>query len=141
MCETFDLSRSGYYAWLCKRLDDKALSELIKTIHEESRGEYGSPKIHQELRRRGTHCGRKRVVRLMRKDSLKAKTFRKIKATTNSKHSLPVAANLLNREFTPTEPNRAWPAEITYIWTSEGWLYLAAVIDPKLSGRRGMVDV
>lgn len=105
------------------------LSELIKTIHKESNGEYGSPKIHGELRRRGTRCGRKRVARLMRKDGLKAKTIRKFKATTNSNHNLPVAENLLDRDFQPSEPNKAWAADITYIWTNEGWLYLAVVID------------
>lgn len=128
------VSRSGYYAWLRRpesqrKTEDKALSEQIKEIHKESKGEYGSPKVHQELRRRGTRCGRKRVARLMRKDGLKAKTIRKFKATTNSNHSLPVADNLLNRDFSPAAPNKAWVADITYIWTSEGWLYLAVVID------------
>ena len=145
MCEAFGVSRSGYYAWLRRpesqrNADDKALSELIKTIHEESRGEYGSPKIHEELRRRGTRCGRKRVVRLMRKDGLKAKTIRRFKATTNSKHNMPVAENLLNRDFTPTEPNKAWSADITYIWTNEGWLYLAAVIDHLRRDLAGLQD-
>jgi putative transposase len=134
MCRIFNVSRSGYYAWLRRprshrKTEDDALSQLIKEIHEESNREYGSPKIHQELRRRGKRCGRKRVARLMRKDGLKAKTIRKFKATTNSDHSLPVAANLLNRDFSPAEPNKAWVADITYIWTNEGWLYLAIVID------------
>jgi putative transposase len=134
MCRVFKVSRSGYYAWLRgpesqRKAEDKALSEMIKEIHAESRAEYGSPKIHQELRRRGTRCGWKRVARLMRKDGLKAKTIRKFKATTNSNHSLSVAANLLNRDFSPAEPNKAWVADITYIWTNEGWLYLAIVID------------
>ena len=105
------------------------LSKVIAEIHEESKKRYGSPKIHGELRRRGIRCGRKRVARLMRKDGLKAKTVRKFKATTNSNHSLPVAANLLDRDFSPAEPNRAWAADITYIWTNEGWLYLAVIID------------
>jgi len=134
MCRTFSVSRSGYYTWLRRpesqrKTADKALAKVIKEIHEESSREYGSPKIHQELLRRGTRCGRKRVARLMRKDGLRAKTIRKFKATTNSAHSLPVAANLLNRDFTPTGPNKAWVADITYIWTDEGWLYLAIVID------------
>jgi len=134
MCRIFSVSRSGYYGWLRRpesqrKAEDKVLSKAIKEIHEESSGEYGSPKIHQELRRRGTRCGRKRVARLMRKDGLRAKTIRKFKATTNSNHSLPVAANLLNRDFSPTQPNKAWAADITYIWTSEGWLYLAIVMD------------
>jgi len=134
MCRVFKVSRSGYYAWLRRpesprKTEDKALSEMIKEIHKESGGEYGSPKVHEELRRRGTRCGRKRVARLMRKDGLRAKTVRKFKATTNSDHSLPVAENLLNRDFSPAEPNRAWVADITYVWTNEGWLYLAIVID------------
>lgn len=134
MCEVLKVSKSGYYAWLRRpeskrKAEDKALSEVIKEIHKDSKGEYGSPKIHEELRRRGTRCGRKRVARLMRKDGLKAKTIRKFKATTNSDHNLPVAENLLNRDFTPDAPNKAWVADITYIWTNEGWLYLAVVID------------
>ena len=134
MCDALDVSRSGYYAWLRRpeskrKAEDKTLSEAIKEIHKDSNGEYGSPKIHQELRRRGTRCGRKRVARLMRKDGLKAKTIRKFKATTNSDHNLPVAENLLNRNFSPPAPNKAWVADITYIWTNEGWLYLAIVID------------
>lgn len=134
MCELLCVSRTGYYAWLRRpesqrKSEDEALSKLIKEIHEESNGEYGSPKIHRELRRRGTQCGRKRVARLMKKDGLKAKTVRKFKATTNSDHNLPVAENLLNRDFTPAEPNRSWAADITYVWTKEGWLYLAVVID------------
>ena len=134
MCDVLDVSRSGYYAWLRRpeskrKAEDKALSEVIKEIHKDSNGEYGSPKVHQELRRRGTRCGHNRVARLMREDGLRAKTIRKFKATTNSKHNLPVAENLLNRDFSPTQPNRAWVADITYIWTNEGWLYLAIVID------------
>ena len=134
MCRVFNVSRSGYYTWRLRperkrKTEDKRLSKLIKEIHEESNREYGSPKIHQELRRCGTRCGRKRVARLMRTDGLKAKTIRKFKATTNSDHSLPVAPNLLNRDFSPADPNRVWVADITYIWTNEGWLYLAIVID------------
>jgi len=124
MCRLFNVSRSGYYAWLRRpkshrKTEDDALSQLIKEIHEESNREYGSPKIHQELRRRGKRCGRKRVARLMRKDGLKAKTIRKFKANTNSDHRLPVATNLLNRDFSPAEPNKAWVADITYIYMDE----------------------
>lgn len=134
MCRLFEVSKSGYYAWLRRpesrrKTEDKELSELVKKIHEDSHGEYGSPKVHEELRRQGKRCGRKRVARLMRKDGLRAKTVRKFKATTNSDHHLPVADNLLDRDFSPTEPNKAWVADITYIWTNEGWLYLAVVLD------------
>ena len=134
MCRVLDVSRSGYYAWLrhpeSKRdKDDKALSLEILEIHQESFCTYGSPRVYRELKRRGKHIGEKRIVRLMRKDGLKAKTKRKFKVTTDSKHHFPVAPNLLNREFTPEEPNQKWASDITYIWTAEGWLYLAVVMD------------
>jgi putative transposase len=134
MCRVLEVSRSGYYAWLkhpeSKRdKDDKALSQEIFEIHQESFCTYGSPRVYRELKRRGKHIGEKRIVRLMRKDGLKAKTKRKFKVTTDSRHNFPVAANLLNREFTPEEPNQVWASDITYIWTAEGWLYLAVVMD------------
>ena len=134
MCSVFEVSRSGYYAWLKqpesrKTQEDLVLSEVIKEIHLESHRTYGSPRVYEELLRRGKRHGRNRVARLMRKDGLKAKTRRKFKATTNSKHDLPVAPNLLDRDFTPKRPNQAWVADITYIWTGEGWLYLAIVLD------------
>ena len=134
MCRVLEVSRSGYYAWLkhpeSKRdQDDKALSQEIFEIHQESFCTYGSPRVYRELKRRGKHIGEKRIVRLMRKDGLKAKTKRKFKVTTDSRHNFPVAANLLNREFTPEKPNQVWASDITYIWTAEGWLYLAVVMD------------
>jgi transposase InsO family protein len=134
MCRVLAVSRSGYYAWLKhpeskKDQDDKALSQEIYVIHQESFGTYGSPRVYRELKRRGKHLGENRVARLMRKDGLRAKTKRKFKATTDSRHHFPVATNLLNREFTPEEPNQAWASDITYIWTAEGWLYLAVVMD------------
>ena len=134
MCEVLQVSRSGYYAWLKKpesrkAQEDQVLSKVIKEIHEESNRTYGSPRVHEELVRRGKRHGLNRVARLMRKDGLRAKTRRKFKATTNSKHDLPVAPNLLDRDFTPERPNQVWVADITYIWTGEGWLYLAIVLD------------
>ena len=134
MCRVLEVSRSGYYAWLkhpeSKRdQDDKALSQEILEIHQESFCTYGSPRVYRELKRRGKHIGEKRIVRLMRKDGLRAKTKRKFKVTTDSRHNFPVAPNLLNREFTPEEPNQVWASDITYIWTAEGWLYLAVVMD------------
>lgn len=134
MCRVLAVSRSGYYAWLNhseskKDQDDNALSQEIYVIHQESFGTYGSPRVYRELKRRGKHLGENRVARLMRKDGLRAKTKRKFKATTDSRHHFPVATNLLNREFTPEEPNQAWASDITYIWTAEGWLYLAVVMD------------
>jgi len=134
MCRVLAVSRSGYYAWLKhpeskKARDDKALSKEITEIHRESFNTYGSPRVYRELKRRGKHLGENRVARLMRKDGLRAKTKRKFKVTTDSRHNLPVAPNLLNREFTPEVPNQAWASDITYIWTAEGWLYLAVVMD------------
>jgi len=134
MCRVLEVSRSGYYAWLKhpeskKDQDDKALSLEIFEIHQESFGTYGSPRVYRELKRRGKHLGENRIARLMRKDGLRAKTKRKFKLTTDSRHHFPVAPNLLNREFTPEEPNQAWASDITYIWTAEGWLYLAVVMD------------
>ena len=134
MCCVFQVSRSGYYAW-SKRPESKRSSENrqlaqeIAEIHRESNGIYGSPKVHGELRRRGKRHGKNRVARLMRKDGLYAKTKRKFRVTTDSNHSQPVAPNLLNREFNPARPNQAWVSDITYIWTTEGWLFLAVVMD------------
>ena len=134
MCEVLKVSRSGYYAWLRhpeskSKQDDKVLLQEIHAIYQESRSTYGSPRIYRELKRRGRNHGKKRIARLMRKDGLRAKTKRKFKMTTDSKHTFPVAPNLLNREFTPKEPNQVWASDITYIWTAEGWLYLAVVMD------------
>ena len=134
MCRVLAVSRSGYYVWLKhpeskKNQDDKALSKEITEIHRESFSTYGSPRVYRELKRRGKHPGENRVARLMRKDGLRAKTKRKFKVTTDSRHNLPVAPNLLNREFTPEVPNQTWASDITYIWTAEGWLYLAVVMD------------
>ena len=134
MCEVLKVSRSGYYAWLRRpeskrKQNDKVLLQEISAIYQESHRTYGSPRIYRELKRRGRNHGKKRIARLMRKDGLRAKTKRKFKMTTDYKHNLPVAPNLLNREFTPKEPNQAWASDITYIWTAEGWLYLAVVMD------------
>lgn len=134
MCSVFQVSRSGYYAWSTRpesqrSKETRELCQEIAQIHRDSKGIYGSPKVHKELRRRGKRHGKNRIARLMRKDGLYAKTKRKFKVTTDSRHSQPVANNLLNREFKPARPNQVWASDITYIWTAEGWLYLAVVID------------
>jgi len=134
MCSVFQVTRSGYYAWnkrpeSSRSKENRALSQEIAEIHRASDGIYGSPKIHGELQRRGKRHGKNRIVRLMRKDGLYSKTKRKFRVTTDSNHSQPVAPNLLNREFNPSGPNQAWTCDITYIWTAEGWLYLAVVMD------------
>lgn len=135
MCATLAVSASGYQAWKRggslnrKRLTDAQLLTLIRAIHAELKGAYGSPRMVQEIRGRGFPAGKERVERLMRDNDIRARHKRRYKATTDSKHSLPVAPNLLDRNFTPAAPNQVWTADITYIWTDEGWLYLAVVLD------------
>jgi putative transposase len=134
MCKVLNLARSGYYAW-CKRKtsprtqENEILSDQIKQIHQTSRQSYGSPRIHAALVAKGFQVGRKRVVRLMSKLGIGARPKRKFKATTDSEHDSPIAKNVLDRDFTTAEPDRAWVADMTYIWTTEGWLYLAVIID------------
>lgn len=134
MCRVLDVASSGYYRWRrcpqsrrCR--EDKVLLLQIREAHRNSRGIYGSPRIHRELRHGGTSCSEKRVARLMREDGLRSKVCRKYRVTTDSNHSMPVADNLLGRKFGQEAPNKAWVADITYIWTQEGWMYLAAVLD------------
>jgi putative transposase len=134
MCKVLKLARSGYYAWCKRKLsprnqENEILSEQIKQIHESSRQTYGSPRIQAALVARGFKVGRQRVVRLMAKLGICASLKRKFKATTDSKHNLPIAKNILDRNFTTIEPDRSWVADITYIWTAQGWLYLAVIID------------
>jgi putative transposase len=134
MCRVLEVSPSGYYAWL-RRPESRRVRESrrllveIKAIHQEHRGVYGSPRVHVELKARQMHHGKKRVARMMRENGIRAKQSRKFKATTNSKHAYPVAPNRLNRNFEADRPDRKWLADITYIPTREGWLYLAANLD------------
>ena len=135
MCRVLKVSRSGYYAWgkrpVSKReMANQTLTEHIKDIHQESRYTYGSPRIHAELVDQGIKCGHNRVARLMREAELRAKQKRKFKVTTtDSAHDYPVAPNLLDQDFQASHPNEKWVADITYVPTAEGWLYLAAVMD------------
>ena len=135
LCTTLSVSLSGYQAWKRggtpnrKRLTDAQLLLLIQSIHAEVKGAYGSPRMAREIRDRGYPAGKDRVERLMKAHHIRARHKRRFKATTDSKHSLPVAPNLLNRNFTPSAPNQVWTADLTYIWTAEGWLYLAVVLD------------
>ena len=134
MCDVLKVSRSGFYAWLRRpesrqALKRRRLTILIKVIHKESRKTYGSPRIHAELKARGEVCCLNTVARYMRENDIYAKTKRKFKHTTDSNHKLPIAENLLDRQFTQNEPNLAWVSDITYVPTREGWLYLATVQD------------
>jgi transposase InsO family protein len=135
LCETLEVSPAGYYAWRQGPRSDRqpqrdALLVEIRAIHAQFKGRYSSPRIHAELAARGHDCCVNTVARLMRQAGIAAKTARKFRCTTtDSDHDLPVAENLLNRQFNPSEANEAWVADITYIPTREGWLYLAAVED------------
>jgi putative transposase len=134
MCLLLGVSRSGYYAYGrqgngVRRKANERLLEEIKRSYRAGRGAYGSPRITTDLRERGFRCGKNRVARLMRINGIAAKTKRRFKATTNSRHCLPVAPNLLNKRFVATGPDKVWVSDITYVWTHEGWLYLATVLD------------
>lgn len=134
LCKILDVSRAGYYQWLKGRVSKQAIRrqavlEEIQSIHVDSRGIYGSPRVHQKLKRKGIHINHKTVESIMQKNGIRAKRRRKFKVTTDSKHNLPVADNLLQRQFNPDKPNQAWVSDITYIGTDEGWLYLATFID------------
>lgn len=135
MCMVLDVSVSGYMAWKRggrphrQRLTDGQMLALIQSIHVEFKGSYGSPRMVRELRTRGYPASKERVERLMQENGIKAKHKRRFKVTTDSKHNLPIAPNLLDRNFTPDAPNQAWTSDITYLWTDEGWLYLAIVLD------------
>jgi transposase InsO family protein len=134
MCRIMKVSRSGYYAFK-KRPEsnrskrEKAVLEGIKRIHKANHEIYGSPKITVELNKEGITVGRGMVSRLMRKNGIKSRTVKKFKATTDSNHNLPVAENILNREFNADSRNVKWVSDITYIKTDEGWLYLAGILD------------
>lgn len=108
---------------------NRRLLSDIRMVHERSRRTYGSPRVTAELHAQGVGCSENRVARLMRLNGIQSKRRRKYRVTTNSKHNHPVAPNLLAREFTVDHPNAVWVSDITYIWTSEGWLYLAGVVD------------
>jgi len=128
------VSRSVYYQWIKysnhkRKIEDMDLKQKIIVIYHNSRRTYGSPRIHQKLFRDGYHVGKKRVERLMKEVGIHAVAKKKYRATTDSKHSLPVAENHLNREFTPDKPNSSWVADITYIYSQEGWVYLATIMD------------
>jgi len=134
MCRVLRTSRSGYNAWrkrgvTPRQIRQQELLAKIKKIYEDSRGNYGSPRILRELRKDGIVVNHKTVEELMKKNGIQAKRKKKFKATTNSKHNLPIAENLLDRDFTMDKPNQAWVGDITYIATDEGWLYLATWID------------
>ena len=134
MCRVLSVTSSGYYAWVARepsqrKRDEERLRVNVRAIHERSRQCYGSPRVHRELRRDGHRVSKKRVERVMREEGLRARPKRRFRKTTDSAHSQPVASNSLARCFSVDEPNRVWVGDITYVWTLEGWLYLAVLLD------------
>ncbi len=134
MCRAFGVAPSAYYAWERQQQSERDArdAELLAAIHRifaQFRGRYGAPRIRHELVQEGFTASRKRVARLMRDAGLRAKARRKYKPTTDSNHSMPIAPNLLARDFRAARPNAAWVSDITYLATREGWLYLAVIVD------------
>jgi putative transposase len=134
MCLVLGVSKSGYFKWLNRPISNRQkkheqLAKAILRTHLEFQQRYGSVKITKTLNKRGVQVSERTVSRIMTKNQLKSCTVKKYKATTNSKHNHPVSENVLNRQFRPSEPNRSWVTDITYISTREGWLYLASVMD------------
>jgi putative transposase len=134
MCRLFEVTRQGYYAYVnrppCDRVrDDVKLCALAREIFDDSRATYGSPRVHRELRARGHHVGKRRVERALRGMGLTPPRRRRHCTTTTRDSSHPTAPNLLARNFVARRPNERWVTDITYIWTQQGWVYLAAILD------------
>ena len=135
LCRALAVSESGFKCWRAggrrasERLSDVQLLTQLRAMHVEFKAAYGSPRMYEELRERGQRVGKARVERLMRHHGIRARHKRRWKHTTDSRHGLPVAENLIARDFSPAGPNQCWGADITYLWTDEGWLYLAVVLD------------
>lgn len=134
MAKVLGKSRSGYYAWRSRPQSErdrtkKRLVEEISVIQEQVKHRYGSPRVTEELRRRGYGVGHNRIARLMRENGLGRQPRKRFRSTTNSEHGLDVAENLVNRKFDMAAANRVWISDITYVATSQGWLNLCVVID------------
>lgn len=135
MCRMLEVSPSGYHAWRgrpesARSAANRVLLADIRRLHAQHRGRYGSPRIHAALRARGSTASRGRIERLMRRHGIRGVAARRFRpATTDSRHDLPVAPDLLGQDFHASGPNRVWLADITYIPTGEGWLYLAVMLD------------
>lgn len=134
LCELLGVSRSGFHAWKhrprsARQCCDAQLATQVAAVHKRSRGTYGSPRVHAELKARGVRVGKKRIARLMQENGIKARSKRRFRKTTDSKHTSPIAPNILAREFEAAAPNRVWVTDVTAIWTLEGWLFLAVILD------------
>ncbi|MFL5159816.1 MAG: IS3 family transposase [Microvirga sp.] len=134
LCQVLEVSQSGYFAWrsrpACQRQrEDLVLLAHVRSAFRESNGTYGSPRMTRELQDQGLPIGRRRTARLMRENGLKARQKRRFKRTTDSHHAFPIAPNLIDQDFSADRPNQKWNADISYVWTGEGWLYLAVILD------------
>jgi putative transposase len=134
LCQVLGVSPSGYFAWRDRpasprQREDQILLAHIRSAFTLSHETYGSPRMTRELQDEGFGIGRRRTARLMRENGLKARQTRRFKRTTDSHHAFPIAPNLLEQDFSAERPNQKWNADISYVWTSEGWLYLAVVLD------------
>ncbi|WP_376777265.1 IS3 family transposase [Paraburkholderia youngii] len=137
-CEALGVSPSGYHNRKARdvdpdrprrRISNDALLIHIRAVHAESKGEYGWPRVWKKLLAQGIRVSKDRIQRLMKLHGIRARTRRRFKATTDSQHNLPVAPNLLQRDFSPAKPDQVWTTDITYLWTEEGWLYLTVILD------------
>ncbi len=134
LCSVLGVSRSGYYAWIARpraaraQADEQLVVEIV-AAHRRSRATYGSPRVHSELRSRGTRVGRKRLERLMRERGIRARRKRRFRRTTDSRHAYPIAPNVLGRRFAVKSANAVWVTDVTSIWTGEGWTFLAVMLD------------
>jgi transposase InsO family protein len=134
LCRLLGVSRQGYYAFArrppsTRLADDKALQEQLRALHADSRGTYGSPRLHAALRAQGVRVGKRRVERALRAMGLHARQRRRYRVTTRANPKHPVAANALARDFSASRPDERWVTDITYVWTDEGWCYLAVLLD------------
>lgn len=134
LCRVLGVARSGFYAWLARgpsahQTRDAELAVEVVASHKRSRGVYGSPRVHADLAARGVRVSKKRVARLMRERGLQARPRRRFVATTDSRHDAPPAPNLVARDFDASAPNETWVSDVSFVPTSEGWLYLAVVLD------------
>jgi putative transposase len=134
LCKALSVTRSGFYAWRkrpasASSKSDAQLTVRVSAAHRRNRGIYGSPRIHRELQAQGVRVGRKRIERVMRENGLEGRQKRRFCCTTDSRHALPIAANVLDRKFNPAAANLVWAGDVTYIATDEGWLYLAVILD------------
>jgi putative transposase len=134
MSKVFKVSRSGYYKFILSKPskrseENKRLGEAIKVIHQDSRETYGSPRVHAQLKSQGETCSRKRVARIMQQGGIRAKMNERFKVTTKVNPEAKAAPNILQQDFTAASPDQRWVADITYVATAQGWLYVAAILD------------